>query len=130
MRADTLFLGPCSLLGQLLALDNKARRLYERLYDDRLVVSSTRLVRLDTLYCTQAHVDRDAIADYVAQPRTLSVDRLHCVSDLPVVLRYRSKHFVPDGHHRLAAKIVQGMRHAKVYYWDLDALLASSKQAP
>lgn len=123
MKADTLFLGPCRLLGILLSHSKRALRLYNRLYEDRLVVSTTRMVRLDTLYCSQAHVSGDAVAGYVAKPRLLSVDRLHCVSDLPVVVRYRGKDFVLDGHHRLAAKMVRGMVRAKVYFWDLDTML-------
>lgn len=127
MNANHIFLGPCSLMWQLFALNKRAYRLYERLYNDRLVVSTTRMVDLQALYCTQQYLDRDAIAEYVAQPRTLSIDRLYCVSDLPVVVRFRSKLFVLDGHHRLAAKIIQGQRRAKVYFWDLDAMLASSE---
>jgi hypothetical protein len=93
------------------------------MYDDRLAISTTRIVDLASLYCTQSHVDLDAVADYVAQPRLLSVDRLHCVSDLPVVVCFRSKHFVLDGHHRLISKMVQGITRAKVYFWDLDTML-------
>lgn len=121
--ATTFFKGPCHLLTFLLARNERARSLYDRLYDDRLVVSTTKMVDLHTLYCTQSHMDLDAVADYVARPRTLSVDRLHCVSDLPVVVRYRGRNFVLDGHHRLASKMVVGMRRAKVYFWDLDTML-------
>lgn len=127
IHAETFFRGPCRLLGSLLASSTRAEKLYDRLFHDRLVVSTTRLVRLDTLYCSQSHVDGQAIAEYVAQPRLLSVDRLHCVSDLPVVMCYKGKHFVLDGHHRLASKKVQGMLRAKVYFWDLDALLGRTK---
>lgn len=123
MNADHIFLGPCRLLVTLLRANKRAERLYDKLYNDRLVVSTTRMVDLQALYCTQMYLDRDAIAEYVAQPRTLSIDRLFCVSDLPVVVRFRSRLFVLDGHHRLAAKMIQGQRRAKVYFWDLDAML-------
>lgn len=122
-NAEAFFRGPCRLLGRLLARNTVARKLHDRLYDDRLVVSTVKMVDLYTLYCTQTHVDPNAIAAYIAQPRVLSVDRLYCVSDLPVVLLYRGKLFILDGHHRLAAKKIQGMRRAKAYFWDLDALL-------
>lgn len=127
MKACTIFLGPCGLLMRLLGTDKRACRLYDRLNSDKLVVSSTKLVQLDTLYCTQQHIDGEEIATYVAHPRLLSVDRLQCVSDLPVVLRYKGKCFVLDGHHRLAAKLVQGVARSRVYFWDLDALLASRR---
>lgn len=125
MRAETIFLGPSSSLWMLLAVNKAASRLYNRLYDDRLVVSTTRMVELATLRCTQRHMDEGAVAEYVAKPRTLSVDRYECVSDLPVVIRFRGKYFVLDGHHRLASKIVRGQSRAKVYLWDFDTLLAS-----
>lgn len=125
--ATTFFKGPCGLLVKLLARDDRARRLFDKLYDDRLVVSTTRMVLLASLRCTQSHMDGDAIAEYIAQPRLLSVDRLHCVSDLPVVVSYKSQLFIIDGHHRLGAKKVQGLLRAKVYFWDLDALLGRVK---
>jgi hypothetical protein len=122
-HAETFFRGPYLTLSRLLARNTWASTLYDRLYNDRLCVSTTKLVNLRTLYCSQSHVDLEAVADYVARPRTLSVDRLHCVSDLPVVVCYRGRNFVLDGHHRLASKMIVGMTRAKVYFWDLDALL-------
>lgn len=123
IKAETFFKGPHSLLDELLAADRKALRLYNRLYEDRLVCSTTAMVDLASLYCTQGYMDPDAVAEYVAQPRTLSVDRLHCVSDLPVVVAYAGALFVLDGHHRLASKKVCGLGRAKVYLWNLNALM-------
>lgn len=124
--AETIFLGSCRSLWILLGLNKAASRMYEKVYKDRLTVSTTRMLELHSLCCTQATLDGDAVVRYVAQPRMFSVDNQQCVSDLPVVLRYKGRDFVLDGHHRLASKIIRGQHKAKVYFWDLDAMLVAA----
>lgn len=123
---EFLFLGYERLLDNLLARDKKAYRFYTLLNDGKLVDATVKLVSLDSLYCTQSRVDEEAIEEYLSNPRKISIDRQHCVADLPLVMNYTSKHFVLDGHHRFASKKLRGMHRAKTYYWDLDWYLRSN----
>lgn len=113
------------MLWWYLGQNYKAHTLYHKLFKDDIPCGSTRMVRLHNLYCTQSHVDGDAVAEYVAHPRKLSVDQHGCVADLSTVVRYRGRDFAIDGHHRLIAKMIRGVMRVEVYFWDLDAMLAT-----
>lgn len=123
MLSSFLFLGHDRLLDSLLRKNRKADRIYRKLNDGVLVDATTKLVLLDSLYCTQTSLDPEAIEKYIQQPSAVSVDLHYCIADLPIVLNFTSRHFVLDGHHRFAGKKLRGMRRAKTYYWDLDRYL-------
>lgn len=82
-------------------------------------------VRLDALQGIQRTINRERLVMHLNDPRLVptgarAASGSGMASDLPVVVKLNGKHYVHDGHHRLAAAHLRGESNARVRLIDLD----------
>jgi hypothetical protein len=115
--AKSPFLYDPNVLGSL--RPDQVPRFYGAITDsDKL---PTKELKLDELYSTQDRVDPGkvkAIAENGAGGKNA------------VVVRHNGKHYIADGHHRLAADWLAGKESATVAYKDLEPVDHALKRAP
>lgn len=74
-------------------------------------------VKLSTLLATQPGVKRETVRRFVDNPDTVPAghrDLTGRLSDRPIIARHRGDHYILDGHHRLASKMLLGYETAMV----------------
>lgn len=82
-------------------------------------------VPLHSLSATQPDVDPEDVKRHVVDPQLAvrnprKARRGEGDTSMPVVLKKGGKLYVADGHHRLAARKLQGKKHARVRLHDFD----------
>lgn len=87
------------------------------------------LVRLDQLTAIQGHVNKERLAQHLADPHIYPEGTKASghggLIDRPVVVKLNNELYIHDGHHRLMAQHLRGLSTAKVRLVDLDAEIAA-----
>lgn len=91
--------------------------------------ASIETVALHGLYAIQHTVGLDRLAHYALEPK-LAEGRTHesigTPTDLPIVVQFRGRRYIHDGHHRMTMAWHAGCGSAKVRLIDLDAAAKKS----
>jgi len=83
-----------------------------------------RTIAIDGLHAIQHSVKESRVKDYIDCPNEVPEGQRHPVHrgviDTPIVISYKSKRYIHDGHHRLTGMKLAGKKDALVRYVDLD----------
>ena len=110
---------------------------YKKVFNNKVINSaiesaSKKSVKLSSLHAIQHSVKDKRVTEYLDYP----VDRLipegtrdpkhRGLIDTPIVIHFKGKKYIHDGHHRLTAEKLAGKTHSLVRYVDLDNIIPSS----
>ena len=97
--------------------NHEAQNVYESLGIDTSKAGREETLKLSTLYATQDEVDVAGLTHYLKGTGRNTERR-------PIVLQLAGEHYIIEGHHRVAAMILQGKTEVPVEVYEYDEKLA------
>lgn len=86
-----------------------------------------RVIPLKDLHAIQHSVKPRQVANYIKHPNQIPQGQRHPehggLVDIPIVMQYKNRRYIHDGHHRLTAAHLMGERHHVARLVNLDTMV-------